>query len=117
MTSQDGHRHCHEDARGGTQRAMTPDDNRLASPARLSGPTPVGAAADARELRSMFAALEQLGYDLDRLLASAVVFALAQRERRVTNLVLQLALRIPVGTTPLLEYLIVSLFFVEHGLH
>src|SRR6266849_6551672 len=137
MTSQDGHRHCHEDARGGTQRAMTPDDNRLASPARLSGPTPVGAAADARELRCMFAALEQLGYDLDRLLASAgmhrtdvedpeaylspracaLVFALAQRERRVTNLALQLALRIPVGTTPLLEYLIVSSDSVEQGLH
>src|SRR6266852_6401354 len=135
MTSQDGHRHCHEDARGGTQRAMTPDDNRLASPARLSGPTPV--AADARELRCMFAALEQLGYDLDRLLASAgmhrtdvedpeaylspracaLVFALAQRERRVTNLALQLALRIPVGTTPLLEYLIVSSDSVEQGLH
>ncbi len=116
---------------------MTPDDNRLASRAKLSGPTPVRATADVRELRGMFAALEQLGYDLDRLLASAglhrtdvedpdaylspsacaLVFALAQQERRVRNLALQIALRIPFGTTPLLEYLIVSSDSVEQGLH
>ncbi len=116
---------------------MTPDDNRLASRARPSDPPPVGAAADGREIRGMFAALEQLGYDLDRLLASAglrrrdvedpeaylspracaLVFARAQQERRVKNLALQLALRMPVGATPLLEYLIVSSDSVEQGLH
>jgi len=84
----------------------------------------------------MLRALEQLGYDLDALLVSAglrrvdvespdtyvapsacaAVFVNADRERRVRNLALQLALRTPVGANPLLDYLIVSSDSVGHGL-
>ena len=69
----------------------------------------------------MLRVLEQLGYDLDALLASAglqrrdvadpdaflsaracaAVFESAHRERRVSNLALQLAQRTPVGANPL----------------
>ena len=76
----------------------------------------------------MLRVLAQLGYDLDALLtaaglrredvenpdaviapsACAAVFAAASRERRVLNLPLQLAVHTPVGSTPLLDYLIVS---------
>ena len=84
----------------------------------------------------MLRVLEQLGYDLDALLAMAglrredvenpdavispsacaAVFAAAHRERRVPNLPLQLAVHTPVGTTPLLDYLIVSSNSVGQGL-
>jgi AraC-like DNA-binding protein len=84
----------------------------------------------------MLGTLEQLGYDLDGLLAAAGlqrtdvedpeayvsssacarVFARARQERRVRNLALQLALHTPVGTTPLLDYLIVSSDSVGQGL-
>ena len=85
----------------------------------------------------MFRVLSQLGHDLDALLATAglhrddienpdtvisasacaAVFAAAQRQRRVSNLALKLAVRLPVGTTPLLEYLIVCSDSVGEGLH
>ena len=88
------------------------------------------------EVRGMFRALEQLGYDLDALLASAglqrrdvedpdavvsstacaAVFEKAHRERRVRNLALQLAQQTPVGANPLLDYLIISSDSVAHGL-
>ena len=84
----------------------------------------------------MLRVLEQLGYDLDALLASAglqrrdvedpdallppracaTVFENAHRERRVRNLALQLAQRTPVGANPLLDYLIVSSDSVGQGL-
>ena len=84
----------------------------------------------------MLRVLEQLGYDLDALLstaglrredvedpgraispsACAAVFAAALRERRLPNLPLQLAVHTPVGTTPLLDYLIVSSNSVGQGL-
>jgi AraC-like DNA-binding protein len=84
----------------------------------------------------MLRVLPQLGYDLNALLASAglqredvenpdaviapracaAVFAAAHRARRVPNLALQLAVHTPVGTTPLLDYLIVSSNSVGQGL-
>jgi AraC-like DNA-binding protein len=85
----------------------------------------------------MLRILSELGYELDALLAAAgldredvenpdsviapsacaTVFAAAQKERRVRNLPLQLALLTPVGTTPLLDYLIVTSDSVGEGLH
>ena len=84
----------------------------------------------------MLRVLEQLGYDLDALLATAglqredvenpdsghlsecVCRRLRGRppQRRVPNLPLQLAVHTPVGTTPLLDYLIVSSNSVGQGL-
>ncbi len=84
----------------------------------------------------MLRTLEQLGFELDALLASAglrrvdvenpdaylsprscaAVFANANLERRVDNLALQLALHTPVGANPLLDYLIVSSDSVGEGL-
>jgi hypothetical protein len=84
----------------------------------------------------MLHALEQFGFDLDALLASAglqrgdvenpdafpspracaAVFENAGRERRVSNLALQLALRTPVGANPLLDYLVVTSDSVGQGL-
>jgi AraC-like DNA-binding protein len=83
----------------------------------------------------MLPVLDRLGFDLDALLASAglrredvasdayiapaacvSVFTRAHQERRVSNLALQLAVHTPVGTTPLLDYLIVSADSVGHGL-
>lgn len=84
----------------------------------------------------MLRALEELGYDLDALLASAglqrrdvedpdavlspkacaAVFENARREGRVSNLGLQLAQRVPVGANPLLDYLILSSDSVGQGL-
>jgi AraC-like DNA-binding protein len=84
----------------------------------------------------MLRVLAQLGFDLDALLAGAglqreevenpdtviapsacaAVFAAAGQQRRVPNLPLQLALHTPVGTTPLLDYLIVSSDSVGQGL-
>jgi AraC-like DNA-binding protein len=91
---------------------------------------------ESHELRGMIGALEQLGYDLDALLASAglcrgdvenpdaylspracaAVFTNAHRERRVSNLALKLALLTPVGANPLLDYLILSSDSVGQGL-
>src|SRR4051812_35036247 len=116
---------------------MTPRDNAVtgAATARLSAP-PSADAHEVREVRGMLRVLEELGYDLDALLASAglqrrdvedpdaflspracaAVFESAQREQRVCNLALQLAQRTPVGANPLLDYLIVSSDSVGHGL-
>ena len=115
---------------------MTPRDNRLASRAtRSSSSLSVEALSHAQHLRGLFPALEQLGYDIDELLAAggmrrkdvedpdayvsprncSLVFARAQEKRRIKNLALQLVLRTPVNS-PLLDYLIVSSDTVEHGL-
>jgi AraC-like DNA-binding protein len=116
---------------------MTSRDNAVTGGATKTRSVPPSPDAhDAREVRGMLRALEQLGYDLDALLASAglqrrdvedpdaflspkacaAVFEHAQRERRVSNLALQLAQRTPVGTNPLLDYLIFSSDSVGHGL-
>src|SRR5215467_11067207 len=88
------------------------------------------------ELRGMLQTLERLGYDLDSLLESAglqrqdventnayispracsMVFARANEEERLPNLALQLAIHTPIGSNPLLDYLIVSSVSVEQGL-
>ncbi len=84
----------------------------------------------------MLAALQDLGFDLDRLLAAAglrrsdvadpdaylspaacaTVFARAQEERRIQNLALHLAARTPIGANPLLDYLIVCSDSVGQGI-
>jgi AraC-like DNA-binding protein len=88
------------------------------------------------ELRGMLQTLESLGYDLDALLeavglrrkdvenanayisprACSLMFTRANEEGRVPNLALQLAIHTPVGSNPLLDYLIVSSASVEQGL-
>ena len=101
----------------------------------LSAPSSDGVHA-AGEVRGMLRVLEDLGYDLDALLAAAglqrrdvgdpdallpsracaTVFEKAHRERRVCNLALHLAQRTPVGANPLLDYLIVTSDSVGQGL-
>ena len=113
---------------------MTPHDNRVTSHATRTDTSEE--PHDVREVRGMLRVLEQLGYDLDALLAGAslsrgdvenpdryispsacaAVFARAHQERRVPNLALQLALHTPIGATPLLDYLIVSSDSVGQGL-
>jgi AraC-like DNA-binding protein len=116
---------------------MTPRDNAVTGAATKILSAPPSADAHAvREARGMLHVLEQLGYDLDALLASAglqrrdvedpdaflspracaTVFENAHREQRVCNLALQLAQRTPVGANPLLDYLIVSSDSVGQGL-
>jgi AraC-like DNA-binding protein len=115
---------------------MTRSDNRVTRRATRTNAAEAGDPHDVREVRGMLRCLEELGYDLDGLLASAglkrtdvedpntylspaactAVFASARRERRIPNLALQLALRTPVGATPLLDYLIVSSDSVGQGL-
>jgi len=116
---------------------MTPRDNAVTGAATATFPAPPSADAhEAGEVRGMLRVLEQLGYDLDGLLTSAglqrrdvedpdaflspracaTVFENAHRERRVSNLALQLAQRTPVGANPLLDYLIVSSDSVGQGL-
>ena len=116
---------------------MTPRDNALTGAATKTRTAPRSADPhDAGEVRGMLHVLEQLGYDLDALLASAglqrrdvddpdaplpakacaAVFESAHRERRVANLALQLAQHTPVGANPLLDYLIVTSDSVGHGL-
>jgi AraC-like DNA-binding protein len=117
---------------------MTSHDNRVtrrATPARFT--SSVEEPHETREIRGMLRVLSQLGFDLDALLATAglrrvdvenpdaviapsacaAVFTAAQKERRVPNLALQLAIHTPVGTTPLLDYLIVCSDSVGQGLH
>ena len=116
---------------------MTRDDNRVTEPdktkkalANGGGPHPSG------ELQGMLQTLLRLGYELDSLLGSvglrrrdvedsnaaisprqcAAIFAHANDEGRVPNLALQLAIHTPVGSNPLLDYLIVSSASVEQGL-
>lgn len=115
---------------------MTSHDDRVTRRATRRSVPPAGEPHDTREVRGMLRVLSQLGYDLDALLAAAglrredvenpdsviaptacaAVFAAAHEERRVPNLALQLAVRTPVGATPLLDYLIVSSDSVGEGL-
>src|SRR5438309_6986776 len=105
---------------------MTPGDNSVAVRATKPGAAPQ--AMHSANLRGMFGALERLGYDIDSLLAPfgltradlddpdgrlparvcAQIFAAIQRERRVKNLALCIAVETPVGAYPLLDYLVCS---------
>src|SRR5262245_8438277 len=108
---------------------MTSRDKAVTGGATKTRSAPPSAHAhEVREVRGMLHGLEQLGYNLDALLASAglqrrdvedpdaflspracaSVFENADRERRVPNLALQLAQRTPVGANPLLDYLLVT---------
>ena len=112
---------------------MIPDDNEVAPRASQSGtaPEPMHSA----NLRGMFGALERLGYDIDSLLTPfgltrmelddpdgrlparvcAEIFGAIQRERRVKNLALCIALETPIGAYPLLDYLVCSAESVGEG--
>src|SRR5262245_37267178 len=115
---------------------MTRHDNRLTRRDNPSSSALAAGEGGHREVRGMLGALEGLGYDLDRLLSAAglrrrdvedpeaylppaacqSVFSRAEQERRIPNLPLQLALRTPIGSNPLLDYLIVSSDSVGEGL-
>ncbi len=116
---------------------MTPRDNVVTGDAtKMRSAPPSDDGHEVREVRGMLRVLEELGYDLDALLASAglqrrdvqdpdaflspracaTLFENAHREQRVGNLALQLAQRTPIGANPLLDYLIVSSDSVGHGL-
>jgi AraC-like DNA-binding protein len=112
---------------------MIPDDNEVAPRAshRSAAPAPMHSA----NLRGMFGALERLGYDIDSLLAPfgliradlddpdgqlparvcAEIFSAIQRERRVKNLALCIAVETPIGAYPLLDYLVTSSESVGEG--
>ena len=113
---------------------MTPRDNRLASRAtRSSSSSSADALSHAQHLRGLFPALEQLGYDIDELLAAGGMcrkdvevagcvrltpqllpgVARAKRSEE-SKTCFPLALRTPVNS-PLLDYLIVSSDTVERG--
>jgi AraC-like DNA-binding protein len=127
---------CHDHV-GDSWSGMTPRDNPVTRRAIAGRQTAAsGDSHDLREMRGMLRTIEQLGYDTDDLLAAAgleradvenpdayispracaEVFARANRERRVPNLALQLAVHTPIGANPLLDYLIVSAETVGHGL-
>jgi AraC-like DNA-binding protein len=113
---------------------MTPHDNQMAARAIQSG-GPLDAAHSVN-LRGMFGAFERLGYDIDSLLAPfrlrradvedpdgripvkvcAEIFAAVKRERRVKNLALRVAVEMPIGANPLLDYLVCTSESVGEGL-
>jgi AraC-like DNA-binding protein len=116
---------------------MTPNDNQVTRPDKSKKTLAPGFGSHpAGELRGMLQTLQRLGYDLNSLLNSvglqrsdvedsnvslsprecAAIFAHANEQRRVPNLALQLAIHTPVGSNPLLDYLIVSSTCVEQGL-
>lgn len=87
------------------------------------------------DLRAFLAALRQLGYDAESLLAASVpgdcdltnpdarvsceamgtLLSLAQRGRFTPNIALELAQRTPLGAYPLLDYLVATSETVEQG--
>ncbi|HTE45629.1 MAG TPA: AraC family transcriptional regulator ligand-binding domain-containing protein [Gemmatimonadaceae bacterium] len=126
-----------DDTRRGVGGAMTVSDNRVTRRAGVAqSSSPPADAHGVREVRGLLFALEQLGFDLGALLhsaglrredvqdpdahlsrsACAAVFATAQRQGLVKNLALRLAMNMPVGSSALLDYLIVSSDSVEQGL-
>jgi len=113
---------------------MTPRDNQVAARAtQTGGPLDLTHSVN---LRGMFGAFERLGYDIDSLLAPfrlcradvedpdgripakvcADIFAAVKRERRVKNLALRVAVEMPVGANPLLDYLVCTSESVGEGL-
>ncbi len=113
---------------------MIPSANQVAP--RATQPRAVPEPMHSANLRGMFGALERLGYDIDLLLAPfglsradlddpdarlpaqtcAEIFAAIQREPRVKNLALNIAVETPIGAYPLLDYLICSSESVGEGL-
>src|SRR5689334_1442547 len=113
---------------------MTSGDNLAAH--RATQPRTDGEPMHSANLWGMFGALERLGYDIDSLLAPfgltraelddpdgrlparvcAEIFAAIQRERRVKNLALSIAVETPVGAYPLLDFLVSSAESVGEGL-
>src|SRR3954451_21403596 len=99
---------------------MIPGDNHVVP--RAIRPSASPEPKHSANLRGMFGALERLGYDIDSLLAPfgltradlddpdgrlparvcAEIFSAIQRERRVQNLALCIAIETPVGAHPLL---------------
>src|SRR4051794_5249789 len=112
---------------------MTPRDNQMAARAIRSRPLD---STHSVSLRGMFGAFERLGYDIDSLLAPfrlrradvedpdgripakvcAEIFAAVKRQRRVKNLALRVAVEMPIGANPLLDYLVCSSESVGEGL-
>lgn len=108
---------------------MIPGDKSVA-------PRAIQGQIQSANLRGMFGALERLGFDIDSLLARfgftradlndpegclpaqacAGIFAAIQNERRVKNLALCIAVETPIGTYPLLDYLVCSAESVGEGL-
>jgi AraC-like DNA-binding protein len=113
---------------------MISGDNSVAP--RASQPSAVSEPMHSANLRGMFGALERIGYDIDSLLAPfgltrtdlddpdgrlptrvcAEIFAAIQREGRVKNLALCIAIETPIGAYPLLDYLVCSSESVGEGL-
>src|SRR5438309_5258406 len=113
---------------------MTPGDNEVAP--RATQPRMAREPMHSGNLRGMFGALERLGYDIDALLAPfgltrnelddpdgklparvcAEIFGAIQRQRRVKNLALCIAVETPIGAYPLLDYLVSSSESVGEGL-
>ena len=110
---------------------MTHRDNSLTVRATLRS-----ARHSQPEMRGMFGALERLGYDVDRLLATAglsraevedpdaaipaqacaEVLSAAYRSGRLKNLPVRLAMEMPPGANPLLDYIVASSESVGEGL-
>lgn len=114
---------------------MTPRDNSMTPRATGSNPShPVKHSQS--EMRGMFGALERLGYDVDSLLATAglrraevedadaaipahacaAVLSAASLSGRLKNLPVRLALEMPAGANPLLDYIVASSDSVGEGL-
>src|SRR5215467_5322280 len=114
---------------------MTPHDNLMTVGASAGNPSlPISHAQT--EMRGMFGALERLGYDVDSLLATvdlcradvedpdaeipgqacADILSAAYRSRRLKNLPVRLAMEMPTGANPLLDYIVASSESVGEGL-
>jgi AraC-like DNA-binding protein len=113
---------------------MIQGDNQVAP--RAIQPRAVPEPIQSANLRGMFGALERLGYDIDLLLAPyglsradlddpdgrlpaqacAGIFAAIKSERQFRTLALCIAVETPIGSYPLLDYLICSSESVGEGL-
>src|SRR5947209_6737551 len=113
---------------------MIQGDNGVAR--RATQPATAPSRMHSANLRGMFGALERLGYHIDSLLAPfgltrtelddpdgrlparvcAEIFAAIQREGRVKNLALSIAVETPIGAYPLLDFLVSSAESVGEGL-
>ena len=114
---------------------MTAGANALTD--RVATPAPPAATFAASDLQVFLTGLRQLGYDSDALLRAAAltpksfqhpdtritceaygaVLARAQQERFTPNLALELARVTPLGSWPLLDYLVLTTDTVGSGVH
>lgn len=114
---------------------MTPRDNFMTARATDGNPS-LSASHSQSEMRGMFGALERLGYDVDSLLATAglrradvedldaaipaqacaEILSAAYRSGRLKNLPVRLAMEMPTGANPLLDYMLASSESVGEGL-